>query len=174
MNKFAFIISFFLFLFNASIALADEGHKPYVGSEAFERMKRLKGNWEGSADFGQGMQKIKAHYKVTSADSAVIETFHAGTPHEMVSIYHDNKNRELTMTHYCAEHNQPRLVLKEWNQNKLSMDLSSNNEIDVAHESHIHAAKIQFDGEDRMTHHWTSFQKGKKAQVVKIVFERIK
>ena len=78
------------------------------------------------------------------------------------------------MTHYCAEHNQPRLVLKEWNQNKLSMDLSSNNEIDVAHESHIHAAEIQFDGEDRMTHHWTSFQKGKKAQVVKIVFNRIK
>ncbi len=176
MNKFLWVFfALLLFLVGGTFsASADEGHKPYSGSKAFERMKRLAGNWEGSADFGQGMQKIKAHYKLTSGDSAVIETFHVGMPHEMVSVWHDNKNRKLTMTHYCAEHNQPKLILKDWNQDKLTMDLSSDSEIDVAHESHIHSAAIQFEGEDSMTHNWTSFQDGKQAQVVKIVFKRIK
>lgn len=173
-NLCIFFALFFFLIGGTFSSFADEGHKPYSGSKAFERMKRLAGNWEGSADFGQGPQKIKAHYKLTSGESAVIETFHVGMPHEMVSVWHDNKNRQLTMTHYCAEHNQPKLILKEWDQNKLTMDLSSGSEIDVAHESHIHSAAIQFDGEDRMTHNWTSFKDGKQAQVVKIVFNRIK
>ena len=136
-------------------------------------MKRLAGNWEGSADFGQGIQKIKAHYKLTSGNSAIIETFHVGTPHEMVSVYHDNKSQKLTMTHYCAEHNQPKLILSEWIDNKLAMDFAADNEIDVVHESHIHAAAIQFEGEDSMTHKWTSFKDGKQAQVVEIIFKRV-
>ncbi|MBC8283172.1 MAG: hypothetical protein H8E32_05105 [Nitrospinae bacterium] len=175
MNKkiLAFFVSFLILTGGASYCFADAGHKPYSGSKAFERMKRLAGNWEGSANFGQGIQTIKAHYKLTSSDSAVIETFHVGTPHEMVSVYHDNKSKKLMMTHYCAEHNQPKLVLKEWGNNKLSMDLSADNEIDVGKESHIHAAAIEFEGEDRMTHKWTSFKDGKQDQVVKIVFKRV-
>ncbi len=174
MNKIVFLVSFFMLTGSAISSFADEGHKPYVGSKAFERMKQLAGDWEGSADFGQGMQKFKANYKVTSGNSAVVETFHVGMPHEMVSVWHDNKNRKLIMTHYCAEHNQPKLILKEWDQKKLTMDFSSDSEIDVAKESHIHSAAIEFDGENRMTHNWTSFKDGKKAQVVKIVFNRVK
>ena len=42
-------IAMFCFLFGATFsAVADQGHKPYVGSKAFERMKQLVGNWEAS------------------------------------------------------------------------------------------------------------------------------
>ena len=54
------------------------------------------------------------------------------------------------------------------------MDLTSDSEIDVANESHIHSAAIQFEGDDRMTHMWTSFKDGKKDMVVKISFNRTK
>ena len=92
----------------------------------------------------------------------------------MVSIWHDKKNKKLSMTHYCAEHNQPKLVMQGMDKNQLKMDLTSDSEIDVANESHIHSAAIQFEGDDRMTHMWTSFKDGKKDMVVKISFNRTK
>ena len=175
MNKALFIfVGMLCFLFVGSFsAIADEGHKPYVGSKAFERMKLLVGSWEGAMDMGEKNMKMKASYKLTAAGSALVETFHEGTPHEMVSVWHDNKNKQLTMTHYCAEHNQPKLVLQRMDNNKMTMDLSSDNEIDVASENHIHSAAIQFEGEDSMTHKWTSFKDGKQAQVVEIIFKRV-
>jgi hypothetical protein len=176
MNKALFIfVGMLCFLFVGSFsAIADEGHKPYVGSKAFERMKLLVGSWEGAMDMGEKNMKMKASYKLTAAGSALVETFHEGTPHEMVSVWHDNKNKQLTMTHYCAEHNQPKLVLQRMDNNKMTMDLSSDNEIDVASENHIHSAAIQFEGDDQMTHTWTSFKDGKKDMVVKIAFNRMK
>ena len=176
MNKTLFIfLNMFCFLSGgASSAIAGEGHKPYVGSKALERMKQLAGNWEGEGDFGKGIEKVKANYRLTSADSTIIETFHMGMPHEMVSVYHDDKNKKLMMTHYCAVANQPKLVLTELDNNKMTMDLSSDSDIDVAHEMHIHSFTVKFEGPNKMTQQWTSYAEGKKAQVVKVAFTRKK
>ncbi len=169
------VVGLLCFLFvGTSLAIADEGHKPYVGSKALERMKQLEGNWEGTGDFGKGGEKVKANYRLTSANSTIIETFHVGMPHEMVSVYHDDKNKKLTMTHYCAVANQPKLVLADFENNKLTMNLSSDSDIDVAREMHIHSAAIEFEGPDKMTQMWTSYMGGKQAQVVKVSFNRIK
>ncbi len=78
------------------------------------------------------------------------------------------------MVHYCAEHNQPKLILKSMKDNRLTMELSGDNDIDVANETHIHAATISFNGKDSMTQEWTSFEKGKMQKVVKIDYKRIK
>ena len=78
------------------------------------------------------------------------------------------------MTHYCAEHNQPKLVLAAMENNKLTMDLASDSDIDVAKEMHIHSTSIQFEGHDKMTQRWTSFSGGKKAMVVTMAFNRVK
>jgi hypothetical protein len=69
-----------------------------------------------------------------------------GMPHEMVSVYHDDKNKKLTMTHYCALANQSKLVLTELDNNEMSMDLSSDSDIYVAHEMHIHSFTVEFEG----------------------------
>ena len=91
-----------------------------------------------------------------------------GMPHKMVSVYHDDKNKKLTMTHYCALANQPKLVLTELDNNKMSMDLSSDSDIVVAHEMHIHPLTVEFEGAQQRT----SYAEGKKAQVVKVAFTR--
>ncbi len=158
----------------SSSSIADQGHKPYVGSDAFERMKKLVGSWEAHMKMGEQTMEMKASYKLTSSGSVLIETTHEGTPHEMVSVYHDNKKKELIMTHYCAEHNQPKLILTGMDNNKLMMDLSSDNDIDLAKETHIHSVSIQFEGNDKMTHMWTSHKGGKKDMVVKMAFNRAK
>jgi len=163
----------FLLVFGSVQAVAQE-HKPYTGSQAFERMKQLVGVWQGTMDMGKGPETITAIYKLTSADSAIVETVFEGKPHEMMSVYHDDSNRLLTMTHYCAEHNQPKLTLTGIEENKLTMDLSKESDIDVARESHIHSAAILFDGNDKMTQQWVSFENGKQKQVVKIAYQRVR
>ena len=72
-----------------------QGHKPSVCSKPFERMKQLAGNWEGEGDFGKGIEKVKANYRLTSANSKMIDTFYMGMPHEMFSVYQDDKNKNL-------------------------------------------------------------------------------
>ncbi|MGV7220343.1 MAG: hypothetical protein ACQ9MH_02310 [Nitrospinales bacterium] len=163
-----------LMAFEAPVVFADGGmHKPYKGSEAFERIKQLAGNWQGTIDMGKGPQKIIASYRVTAAGSAIVETVFEGAPHEMVSIYHDNSKGALTMVHYCAEHNQPKFALKNMDAKNVTMELTSDSDIDVAKDKHIHVATIRFDGEGKMTQLWTGFENGKKGHVAKITYTRI-
>ena len=54
------------------------------------------------------------------------------------------------------------------------MDLSSDSDIDVAHEMHIHSFTVDFEGPDKITQQWTSYAEGKKAQVIKVAFTRYK
>ena len=154
------------------VMAGDHAHPSYAGSDAFESMKQLVGSWEGTMDTGQGPQTITASYKLTAAGSALVETVFEGAPHEMVSIYHDNSDRKLTMGHYCAEHNQPRMMLTSMTNNELKFDLAPDADIDVARDKHIHAAALQFNGKDKMIQRWTSFEPGKEKQVVEIAYTR--
>ncbi len=148
--------------------------KPYVGSEAFERMKGLVGSWEGTMDMGKGPEQITASYKLTSGGSAIVETVFEGAPHEMVTVYHDDQKRRLSMTHYCMLGNQPKMVLKGMESNELTFDLSEDADIDVTKETHMHGVTIKFDGKDKMTQHWTEFKDGKGGKAVVIAYTRAK
>lgn len=75
-------------------------------------------------DESQGPQKIMPSFKVTSGGSAIVETVFEGTPHEMVTVYHDNSDRQVTLTHYCMLPNQPKMILKHHSKNSLPFDLS--------------------------------------------------
>jgi hypothetical protein len=153
---------------------AEQEHKPYVGSEGFERMKQLVGSWEGTMDKGQGPAKITANYKLTAGGSAIVETIFEGAPHEMVTVYYDNPNRKLNMTHYCMLGNQPKMALQSMKMNELAFDLAKNTEIDTAKEDHMHSLTINFDGKDKIVQRWTRFDGGKKKEVVEFAFNRIK
>ena len=161
------------FLTFGSASAGDEQHKPYEGSQAFQQMKQLAGNWEGTTDMGKGPQKIKASYRVTSAGSALVETIFEGTPNEMVTIYHDDKNRRLRLTHYCGLNNQPKMVLISNKENTLEFDLAQDAAIDAAHEPHMHALTLTFAGRNEIKQHWTQFAQGEKKKVVVISYKRV-
>ena len=157
-----------------SLQVTAQEQKPYVGSEAFERMKQLVGSWESTMDKGQGPVKSTTTYKITAGGSAIVETVFEGAPHEMVTVYYDNPNRKLNMTHYCMLRNQPKMILQSMKMNELTFDLSKATDIDVAKEDHMHSLTINFDGKDKMVQHWTRFDGGKKKEVVEIAYNRIK
>ncbi len=151
-----------------------EEYKPYVGSKAFEQMKQLVGTWEGTMDMGKEQKNITASYKLTSGGSAIIETVFADTPMEMVTVYHDDSNKTLQMTHYCMLGNQPKMALKSMENNQLWFTLSPDSDVDLAKERHMHAAAITFDGPTHMTQHWTEFKDGKMGKTATIVYSRVK
>ena len=168
------LTSVICFLVFGSLQVTAQEQKPYVSSEAFERMKQFVGSWEGTIDKGQGPVKITASYKLTAGGSAIVETIFEGAPSEMVTVYYDNANRKLNMTHYCMLHNRPKMMLQSMKMNELTFDLSKNADIDVAKEDHMHSLTINFDGKDKIVQHWTRFDGGKKKEVVEIAFNRIK
>lgn len=76
-------------------------------SPAFDKIKSLAGDWEGTA---MGM-KVTANYKVMSAGSAVMLVMPGEKPgDEMVTVFHPD-NEKLMVTHYCSAKNQPRMVM---------------------------------------------------------------
>ena len=72
---------------------------------AFERLRALNGDWEGTVAWtGQQPSEIGAHYHTTGNGSVVVEDLSNG----MSSVYHLD-GADLRMTHFCAAQNQPRL-----------------------------------------------------------------
>ena len=79
-----------------------------AGNPQWEKVKSLIGEWEGYAS--EKGQKMPTHISIrmTGDGSAVMHWIDAGTPHEMITMFHMDKS-ELLATHYCSAHNQPRL-----------------------------------------------------------------
>ncbi len=79
-----------------------------AGTPEWEKIKSLVGEWDGYMT--EEGKKIPTHISVrlTGDGSAVMHWMGAGTPHEMVTMFHMDKS-DLLATHYCSAHNQPRL-----------------------------------------------------------------
>ncbi len=132
---------------------------PSTGSAEFEQIKTLVGRWKGtSTSQAHGDQPADVEYKLTSGGSALVETMFPGTPHEMVSIYHD-RDGKLTMTHYCILKNQPELDLQKAGPSQLVFDLSPRSAIG-AKEPHMHALTLTLQDSDHVTQEWTMYEGG--------------
>lgn len=155
-----------------SASLAGPMVEPYKGSDEFERMKTLAGTWKGEVDMGQGTQPITVEYRVVSNGSAIEERTFAGTPMEMVTMYHDTGGK-LTMTHYCSLHNRPGMVIKASDDDSITFDFDPTCGIDPTREMHMHSLKLQFDGDDELTQTWTHFEDGKPAEPHPFALKRV-
>lgn len=168
------VVSSLMVFGSYQVAAEEQAPKPYVGSKAFERMKQLEGSWEGMMDMGKEPVKVTTSYRLTSNGSAIVETVFEGEPHEMVTVFYDDSRHQVNMTHYCSLGNQPKMKLIAMKENTLTFDLSEDADIDVTHDTHMHAAAITFLGKDKITQQWTKFKAGKEDGVVKVSYSRVK
>ena len=76
---------------------------------AFERLRALAGEWEGTSDHGWSS---RIRIEVIAGGSAVLETtaFEAHPGETMLTLFHKDGPR-LLLTHYCVAGNQPRFQL---------------------------------------------------------------
>ena len=128
-----------------------------VASEEFAKIQSLAGRWEGmSKSSHEAPQVVSAEYRVTSGGSAVVEALFAGTPHEMVSVYHDEGGKPI-MTHYCMLGNQPKLELIDATPNSLKFEMTSDSHIALKNEMHMHSLIIEWKSPDEILQTWTAF-----------------
>jgi YD repeat-containing protein len=90
-----------------SLGWAGETGSTVTATPEWDKVKSLVGEWDGYVM--EGGKKMEGHVSVrmTGDGSALMHWMDAGTPHEMITMFHMDKN-ELLGTHYCAAHNQPR------------------------------------------------------------------
>ena len=152
---------------------AGPADQPYQGSAEFERMKSLAGVWKGKADMGQGLMEITVEYRLVAGGSAVEERLFAGTPKEMLTVYHDQQGK-LALTHYCMLHNRPSMQLKSADKQTLKFDFDAACGIDAKSETHMHSLVLTFVDPDTITHNWKLFEGGKAKDDHAFTFKRVK
>jgi hypothetical protein len=162
------VLAFSISLFAAEPQAA----APKLSSE-FDRMKSLVGTWKGKADMGQGMMEFTVEYRLISGGSAIEERIFAGTPKEMLTIYHDRKGK-LALTHYCMLGNQPGMALKSADSKSLQFDFDPKCGVDEKSEMHMHALTITFDDANTITQDWKLYQDGKIKESHPFTLKRVK
>src|SRR5262245_11968796 len=156
----------------ASAKAADPKPKSPTASEAFAKLKTLAGEWRGTNVEHTAEGELTVLYKVTGNGSALVENLFSGTPHEMVTVYHLDGDK-LMLTHYCAEGNQPRMVMTEKSTEKeIIFDFAGGSNMKSKKDGHMHALKVIFKNPDEVAFVWNYFKGGKTAGETKFELKR--
>ena len=148
--------------------------EPLSAKQAFEVMKSLAGDWTGKMQEGGEQPDVKVLYRVTAAQSAVVETLFPGQPHEMITVYHLDGDK-LVLTHYCAAGNQPHMALtRKSTANDLIFDFVSGSNMNPKKDAHMHSAHLHLEGTDTLSAEWTGYKEGKPDHSAKFALNRKK
>ena len=154
-------------------ALAHEMPGPKTGSAELERMKKLAGTWTGTTEMEKGKPQVTSlSYKVTSNGSAVVETLMENGPGEMTTMYYDDEAGKLTMTHYCALGNRPRMKLKTSDGTSIVLDFVKSEGINPKKDEHMHGLTLVTPDGDHLEQRWTHYTKGKQDNEAVFKFTR--
>ena len=124
-------------------------------------IKKLAGDWVEVGPDGKPTGKVISTYHVTAGGSAVEETLFAGTPHEMITLYHMNGD-DLVLTHYCVAGNQPTMKAeKQTDPNKLVFNCAGGTNMKSESDEHMHHATIVWKDADHIHSEWLEYKDGK-------------
>ncbi len=135
-------------------------HPPFKPTPEFERLRQLAGTWEASGPEG----KVVTTYRVSGDGSAVLNFLFPDTPQEMLTVFHPD-GAKIMATHYCAAHNQPRMVAEPAADPKvLTFRFKDITNLSSPNDDYIEGLVITFVDADHHTQEWTSREKGKQAK----------
>jgi hypothetical protein len=155
----------------AASAEPDHEHAQAAMPKEFEALKPLVGAWEGTAQMGGQQVPVVLTYALTSGGTAIIETLMAGTPHEMVSVYHKAGDK-VSMTHYCALGNSPTMALVKSDGKCAQFEMTEPKGVASIEETHMHGVTLTLTGPDTLRQEWEQFEGGKKKQTMVFEFKR--
>lgn len=157
------VITLFAFILAGTLAHAAGDHAmPAPKTNAkFEQMKKMVGTWEGKKKMGDTEQSVTATYELTSGGNVIIEKLFAGTPHEMISVYHAEGNT-VAMTHYCMMGNQPKMIMKKSDDKSMAFEMTGTTGVKSMKEPHMHAMNVKWTADNAITEEWLSVDGAKK------------
>jgi hypothetical protein len=120
----------------------------------WQKLKSLVGEWDGVVDEGGKRVATTVEVRMTGDGSAIMHVMARDTPHEMVTMFHPDGKR-LLATHYCAAHNQPRMVLvPAAKPNQVAFDFLDGTNI-APGDGHMRSLVITFVDADHHEEAWT-------------------
>lgn len=138
---------------------------PKPADAAFERFKRLVGDWVIANSEGVAQGKVQLRYRLTAGGSAVVETVFPGEQTEMVTVYHRDRD-QLMLTHYCHLGNQPRMrTTAATGTGEVVFDLVDGANFDPGSDTHMHSARFRFVDADHLHTEWQLYRNGKAAEL---------
>jgi hypothetical protein len=154
------IVATLILLLVALAASAGDKKSAIAPNASFDKMTTLDGSWVGTAAEGDQQLPTNARFTMVSDGSALMGWLNEGTADEMVTIFHmDGKN--FMATHYCAAHNQPRMVAVPGSDpNRVVFKFKDGTNIGP-HDGHMEQVAFVFDGPDHHIEEWTFLENGK-------------
>jgi hypothetical protein len=143
----------------------------------FEQLKSLQGDWAGPATWDQvgkkGSVAFKVSYRVVASGKVVAESMFAGTPGEMLTMYH-LEGPDLVLVHYCSAGNQPKMRLEApGDPGELAFRCVGGTNMKES-DSHMHSARIRIVDGDHIQATWTSAKDGTLEWTADALLERVK
>ncbi len=172
-----------------AVAVADNGtahhgspeHKmpevpPDLSSPELNRIKSLVGRWSSTTSmFGKKDEQVFTEFKISAGGSAVVETIFPGTPNEMVSVYYDDDQGKLAMTHYCMMRNRPSFTLGKSGKDEITMEVTKVEGLKSKDAPSMGAITLNFEDKDHFSSTCGSGGKAEKDSApVTMRFTRVK
>jgi hypothetical protein len=131
-----------------------------TAAAAFDRLQTLVGEWEGQASEHGHEIPATTSYRPVSADSVLMNVLAAGTPHEMITMFHMDGS-DLIAIHYCAAHNQPRFRFVANPEPKVvAFEFKDATKLASPSTPHMVAVKFTFVDPNHHIEDWTSVANG--------------
>jgi len=150
----------FRLLIIALLAFSPAAHAKSSGSEAkaFDQLKTLVGEWEGTNSAG----KVKATYTLGSNGTVLMERLQSANEAEMITMYSADGDH-IVVTHYCSEGNQPQMKSEPLSakQQQFSFSLVRVTGLKAPDDGHMVGLVLTIVDKDHLTHEWKYQQKGK-------------
>jgi hypothetical protein len=152
-RKFAVLI--FAALLSVAAARANNSTS---GVPAFDQLKTLVGEWEGS----NGGGPVKVTYTLVANGSALMERLQPANEPDMITMYSADGDR-VVVTHYCSGGNQPQMVAQATTgkTEKLSFTLVRVTGLKTPDEAHMVGLVLTLSDKDHLTEEWQYRSKGK-------------
>lgn len=150
-------------LFVALLVVAVAAPAAAGTSPAWEKLKSLAGEWEGTMAHGDETMPVSVSYTLVSSGTSLMERMATPDGHDMVTMYYPDGSR-IMMTHYCSEGNQPRMRAQAaaGEPKSLAFEFVDVTGLASPQAEHMRKLVVRFDDADHFMQEWTHRKAGKE------------
>lgn len=145
------------------LVLASAAAAGAATSPAWEKLKSLVGEWDGTVTHGDSTMPVTVSYTLVSSGTSLMEKLTTPDGADMVTMYHPDGSRVM-MTHYCAGGNQPRMRAQagKGEVGSLGFSFVDATNLASAEAEHMRSLVVRFGDADHFTQEWTHRKAGKE------------
>jgi len=139
---------------------------------AFEMLKKLAGDWEGTTGTKDG-SPAQVSLRLSSAGNTVIWTEFPGSAQEMTSMMHLD-GAELVLKHYCIAGNQPEMKLDPTRSSarELAFVFTGGTNLDPGKDAHVHSGRMVLVDENHLDAEWDFYENGRRTEANRFFLKR--